>query len=188
MQYSKIQIDSDTKKYSVKNLKIRSADPTRPTKIRQNRDPTRPDPTRPDPTRGSIRPVDNSDRSSWSDQLILRALWEFSKASLLHGAWCMVRHGWRLRCTVASLKDGVDHLNRCFPGGRDLVRGTLALPHPAIRESWIDYNWSHDSRIGDWKCSSNSRFVPVWLVDTIPQDTRCIQVQLRQILGKTIRA
>ena len=30
-------------------------DPTRPAKIRQNRDPTRPD-----PTRGSIRPVDNS--------------------------------------------------------------------------------------------------------------------------------
>ena len=30
-------------------------DPTRPAKIRQNRDPTRPD-----PTRGFIRPVDNS--------------------------------------------------------------------------------------------------------------------------------
>ena len=53
MQYSKIQIDSGTNKYSVKNLKIRSADPTRPAKIRQNRDPTRPDP-RVHPTRGQL--------------------------------------------------------------------------------------------------------------------------------------
>ena len=30
-------------------------DPTRPAKIRQNRDPTRPDPTRPDPTRPDSR-------------------------------------------------------------------------------------------------------------------------------------
>ena len=42
MWYSKIQIDLGTKKYSVKNWKIQSADPTRPTKFWQNRDPTRP--------------------------------------------------------------------------------------------------------------------------------------------------
>ena len=33
--------DSGTKKWSVKNLKTQSADPSRPAKIWQNRDPTR---------------------------------------------------------------------------------------------------------------------------------------------------
>ena len=55
MQYSKIHIDSCTKELSVKNFKIRSADP-----YRQNPAKSWPDPTRPDPIRGSIRSVDNS--------------------------------------------------------------------------------------------------------------------------------
>ena len=61
MQYSKILINSGTKKSSVKNLKIRSADPTRPDPPKSGKTVTRPDPTRPEPTGGSIRPVDNSD-------------------------------------------------------------------------------------------------------------------------------
>ena len=60
MMYSKIHIDPWRYQEIIsKNLKI-SADPARPAKIRQNRDPTRPHPTRPHPTRGFIRPVDNS--------------------------------------------------------------------------------------------------------------------------------
>ena len=84
MQYSKIHIESVTKKYSVENLKIRIADATRPAKIRQNRDSNRPDPTRPEPTRGSIRPVDNSNEP----QLIRHKRIYFLVGLLSFFDWC----------------------------------------------------------------------------------------------------
>ena len=53
VQYSKIQIDSGTKKWSVKNIKIRTADPTRPDPPKSGKIVTRPDP-RVHPTRGQL--------------------------------------------------------------------------------------------------------------------------------------